>query len=40
SYDLTLAHLEGVRLFYSHAARLGVLPAAPEVQLYGEGGGV
>ena len=40
SYDLTPDHLEGVRLFYSHAASLGVLPAAPEVQLYGEGGGV
>lgn len=34
SYDLTEAHLEGVKLFYSHAAALGVLPAAPAVRLY------
>ena len=40
SYDLTPAHLEGVRLFYSLAASLGVLSAAPEVRLYGEPRGV
>ncbi|GLI37044.1 menaquinone biosynthesis protein [Geobacter hydrogenophilus] len=40
SYDLTPAHLKGVRLFYNYAASLGVLPAAPEVRLYGENRGV
>lgn len=40
SYDLTAAHLEGVKLFYSHAAALGVLPAVPEVRLYQGGRGV
>lgn len=40
SYDLTPAHLEGVRLFYSRAAELGVLTVAPEVRLYEAGGGV
>jgi len=40
SYDLTPAHLEGVRFFYSRAAELGLLPAVPEIRLYGEGSGV
>lgn len=34
SYDLTPAHLEGLRLFYRHAAELGAIDTAPEIRLF------
>jgi len=40
SYELTPAHLEGLRLFFSHAAELGVLTSAPVVRLFEGDSGV
>ncbi|WP_298271316.1 menaquinone biosynthetic enzyme MqnA/MqnD family protein [Geobacter sp.] len=39
SYDLTPHHVEGARLFFSHAADLGLLPSIPEIEVYGGTGG-
>lgn len=35
SYDLTSAHLDGLKSFYRFAAELGLVAAAPEISLYG-----
>jgi chorismate dehydratase len=35
SYDLGTEHLEGLTLFYRHAAELGILPRAPEISFVG-----
>ena len=34
SYDLTPAHLDGLRLFFRHAAELGAIASAPEIRLF------
>ena len=34
SYDLTPHHCEGARLFFRHAAELGLLPAPPELEFF------
>jgi chorismate dehydratase len=35
SYDLTPAHLEGVRCFFRHAFQMGLIPAEPELRFFG-----
>lgn len=37
SYDLTPRHMEGVRMFFSMAAELAIIPAAPELAFIPEG---
>jgi chorismate dehydratase len=38
SYDLTARHCEGASLFFRHAAELGLLPSAPDLEFFnGEG---
>jgi len=38
SYDLTPAHLEGVRLFFRHAFEMGLIPTLPELRFFQETG--
>lgn len=35
SYDLTDAHIEGLRTFFMHGVELGILAVAPEIRLFG-----
>jgi len=37
SYDLTARHLDGLTLFYRHAAELGILEREPELRIFDAG---
>ncbi len=37
SYDLTTRHLDGLTLFYRHAAELGILAREPELRIFNAG---